>query len=254
MKNLLFLLPLAALTVACTGNQPKSGKTQVAEQAASLGDVAITDTLTVYRVTKETHTYFMNPEDFSFAENEEVAVGTAYCNAGALEVTPMANGDWLNLSYRGEEIFVPLSDVEAETYYGSSTLAAEDFVKLLPATYKTEEGATLKFFLLDTGDFGIEQNEDFSIADQEGHLFMMQMGNEAPQFLMVDEDNRVNLCNVLLQPTREPGDFTNLEGIVTDGKLTCDAVVSTFYDPDFCSEIYYLPAEKGFFMGGAIYK
>lgn len=262
MKTYLFLLPLAALTVACNGNQSKSGESAQTETAAeaqtsvseaSLGDVAITDTLTAYRVIKPTHTYFMNPEDFSFAESEEVAEGSVICSMGALEVTPMENGDWLNLSDRGEEIFVPLSDVKAETYLGSSTLPVEDFAKILPATYKNEAGTTLKFFILDLGDFGIEQNEDFPLNDTDDRLFMMQVGEQAPQFIMVEE-GAVKLCNCLLQPTHEPGDFVGVDNIVVDGKLTCDAVVSTFYDPDFYSEVYYVPAEKGFYMGGEIYK
>lgn len=243
MKKLFLFLVLAAMLTSCDENAK-----------SRLSNLVCTDTLTVYRTIHETNSYTKPDYDSDvYTKGEPVDAGIRYVSGGAVFVGPTSDG-YLNISWRGEDEFIPLADVEAITYYGVSQLPLAVFADMLPATYVDAEGHSFTIFILDLQGHSIadQEYEYAQISDSLGNYYMIEFPDSEPTFMQVTDGN-LCLCNEDIHLTRDLDSFDMDEKVVVDQKLTCDAFVQTFADPDFGTYAYYLPTEGAFFMWGSLY-
>lgn len=251
------LISLATLILAasCTSKtgEPKTDNGSQQPLQPTLTENATVcnyDTTRFYVVIKDTYSYVKSEDETeSLVANEELQEGNIITGGGAAWIEDY-NDELYCYSWRADEWYFYKKDVKVKEYLTLGTLPTEQLNT--PLTFTASNDASVTLFKLDLNGHKLEIPEDFNLKDTKGCLYMMQFGDNMPEFMEVRNDS-VCLSHPYLAITREPAVFDGCEDMIEEYKLTQDGMISAFYDPDFMTNADYCPAEDALLVYGMLY-
>lgn len=159
------------------------------------------------------------------------------------------DADWYQVSWRGEEVYYPRNSFEKHSYKATTNFFCSYLQEHNPLCFADAKGNTAIFYILDKRGYNVEIGEEVNIQDPET-LYMVELNGSS--LVLEDADGVVNLIstNMFLEPADTENYFGNP---IVSHRLCTDACLSSFYDPDFITEIYFVPSEMAILIDGRLY-
>lgn len=266
MRRFFLFLP-ALLTVACTHKAPQSIAPSSTGDSISSGlepgdayeqgplagctDLRDEQSIVVYRALRTAYAYTLPDTSSEYEEMYTVAEGDCLFSWGAVSVSDYQE-HFLLYEWRGTELYYDRRDFEQFVYEGTQNFFCDFLRSHHQLCFASEGGDVLTFFELNQDGHKLEIPEmAVSIQDPE-HVFML-LDNYNQLSVLQDCDGVVRLSNPYIQILKEDMDFTTSSEMVYDQRLVSDGVISLFSDPDFMTEMLFIPSQNAIFYGGKFF-
>lgn len=167
---------------------------------------------------------------------------------GATSFTPYKT-NWYQWEWRCEERFYLKKDFKKITYNCIDQITAFKQKKLV---FADKSGNKITISRLDKNGHKLRKAYDENGDSYDGDIYIVDYFSDSPDILEV-VDGKISLSGMSKWFSRDPENQEDKEGVVVDGKLTCDGYVFAFGDPDFCIYLKYVPSKNAILSGGDLY-
>ncbi|MCQ2290610.1 MAG: hypothetical protein MJZ63_04990 [Muribaculaceae bacterium] len=248
MKKFLLILSLAIATKTFT----LAERITPAEKniiAKELRGTSKTQPVNVYEAIVDAKAYLRPSLKSARIAEQTIKKGdTVLEECGATSFRPYKT-NWYQWEWRADECFYLKKDFKKSTYNCIDQIVTCKQKKLV---FANKNGDQITISRLDKNGHKLRDAYDENGDSYDGDIYIVNHFSDSPDILEV-ADGKISLSGMSRWFSRDPENQEDKEGVVVDGKLTCDGFVFTFGDPDFYVQLKYVPSKNAILSGGDLY-